>query len=86
MIEQFALNASPHIELYKLLKILGWVGSGSDAKFVIESGLVHVNGHQELRKRCKLIQGDRITFEQQEVEITTGEPSISHKSRPKLML
>lgn len=60
--EQFTLSEE-YIELIRLLKVLNWVESGGMAKTVVDEGLVKVNGHTELRKRCKLRRGDRVDFE-----------------------
>ncbi len=50
------------VELYKILKFEGIVGSGGEAKAVIADGLVLVNGEQETRKRRKIVRGDVIEF------------------------
>ena len=50
------------VELYKLLKFEGLVGSGGDAKTVISDGMVSVNGVIETQKRKKLVSGDVVTF------------------------
>ncbi len=46
------------VELYKILKFEGLVGSGGEAKLVIADGLVLVNGVVETRKRKKIVCGD----------------------------
>jgi len=50
------------VELYKILKFEGLVGSGGEAKTVIANGHVLVNGEVETRKRKKIISGDLINF------------------------
>lgn len=55
------INKEP-IELYKVLKFEGLVGTGGEAKMVVAEGLVSVNGEIEMRKRCKLKSGDVIEF------------------------
>jgi|TARA_R110000822_G_scaffold226254_1_gene358843 ribosome-associated protein len=50
------------VELYKILKFEGLVESGGQAKAVIDSGQVLVNGEVETRKRKKIISGDIIEF------------------------
>ena len=52
--EEFSLGGRPYIDLYKLLKVLAWCSSGGEAKALIDSGQVKVNGEVELRKRCKI--------------------------------
>lgn len=66
----FALKkGSPYIELNKLMKVLGWVGSGGEANQMIELEHVSVNGSVEKQKRKKLVVGDRISFDDYEVVI-----------------
>jgi ribosome-associated protein len=55
------INHEP-VELYKILKFEGLVGSGGEAKQVIAEGHVLVNGHVETRKRKKIVSGDSIEF------------------------
>lgn len=55
------INKEP-VELYKVLKFEGLVGTGGEAKMAVAQGLVRVNGEVEMRKRCKLIAGDIIEF------------------------
>jgi len=49
-----------YIELYKLIKVLDLVDSGGDAKQLISEGYVKRNDAVELRKRAKIIKGDKI--------------------------
>ncbi len=49
-----------YIELYKLIKVLDLVDSGGDAKQLISEGYVKKNDALELRKRAKIIKGDKI--------------------------
>lgn len=53
---------SEPVELYKILKFEGLVGSGGEAKQVIADGEVRVNGDVETRKRKKIVTGDVIEF------------------------
>lgn len=57
------------VELYKLLKFESLVSSGGEAKFVISEGLVSLNGITETRKRKKLVSGDIIAFNGEEVQL-----------------
>ncbi len=52
------------VELFKVLKFEGLVGSGGEAKLVIDNGLVQLNGEVETRKRKKVVSGDVIEFNQ----------------------
>ena len=56
------INRQP-VELYKILKFEGMVGSGGEAKLVIADGMVLVNGEVETRKRKKIVAGDCIEFD-----------------------
>jgi ribosome-associated protein len=57
------------VELFKILKFEGVVSSGGEAKSVIESGLVLVNGATETQKRKKIVSGDIIEFNNEEFKI-----------------
>ncbi|WP_371316324.1 RNA-binding S4 domain-containing protein [Shewanella sp. NIFS-20-20] len=62
-IEQLPLRTGDEfVELYKVLKIQGWVDGGGDAKHLISEGQVKVNGMVETRKRKKLVVGDKVQF------------------------
>ncbi|MEK6477850.1 RNA-binding S4 domain-containing protein [Catalinimonas sp. 4WD22] len=66
----FKLKAgSEYIELNKLMKVLGWVGSGGEANQMIEVGNVQLNGSVETQKRKKLVAGDQVTFDEYKVVI-----------------
>ena len=69
-IGEFELNKHEFIELNKLLKFLGWVETGGEAKIRIEDGEVEVNGQVEFRKRCKLRKGDKVSYQGQIVNIS----------------
>ena len=71
--ETFELR-NEHIELNKLLKLLGWAPSGGQAKLMIQDGEVSRNGTMETRVRAKLIAGDRIEWNGQEVLIKQTPP------------
>lgn len=62
------INKEP-VELYKVLKFEGLVGTGGEAKMVVAEGLVSVNGVVEMRKRCKLKAGDVIEFNAQQLKL-----------------
>ena len=50
------------IELNKLLKLTGLCASGGEAKLRAAQGEVLVDGVVELRRRCKIRQGQRVEF------------------------
>lgn len=58
-----------HIKLGQALKAAGLVESGVDAKFVIQDGLVKVNGSVETQRGKKLIAGDKVEFDGEEILI-----------------
>jgi len=58
-----------YIELIKLLKLKSIAQSGGHAKFMVEEGLVSVNGKQEFRKRNKLRSGDIIEVQDEKIKI-----------------
>jgi len=51
------------IKLGQALKAVGLVESGVDAKFVIQDGLVKVNGSIEIQRGKKLYAGDVVEFD-----------------------
>lgn len=57
------------IKLGQALKAAGLVSSGVDAKFVIQDGLVKVNGQAEVRRGRKLYDGDTVEFEGSHIKI-----------------
>ena len=59
---EVVINREP-VELYKVLKFEGLVGSGGEAKLVVDNGLVRLNGEVETRKRKKVVSGDVIEFD-----------------------
>lgn len=58
-----------YIKLGQALKAANLVGSGMEAKMVIQDGLVKVNGQVELQRGKKLHDGDIIEFENEQVKI-----------------
>jgi ribosome-associated protein len=61
--DDFKLEGREFIELDNLLKVTGLCDSGGLAKTVIAEGRVTVDGHVELRRRCKLRTGQVVEFE-----------------------
>lgn len=58
-----------YIKLGQALKLAGMVGSGVEAKVMIQNGQVLVNGEVELQRGKKLHNGDVISFQGEEAEI-----------------
>lgn len=57
------------IKLGQALKATGLVESGVDAKFVIQDGLVKVNGQIEIQRGKKLYAGDIVEFDGETIKI-----------------
>lgn len=60
----------PYIELIQLLKAEGIAQTGGHAKFIVDEGEVVRNGDVEMRKRAKLIIGDRIEVHDEVIILT----------------
>ena len=58
-----------YIKLGQALKAANLVENGVEAKFVIQDGLVYVNGEQELQRGKKLVDGDVVEFEGHTIKI-----------------
>ena len=58
-----------YIKLGQALKAAGLVESGVDAKFVIQDGLVKVNGQVDTQRGKKLYDGDIIEYENSQIKI-----------------
>ena len=69
------------IKLGQALKLAGLAGSGVDAKFMIEDGIVSVNGEVELRRGRKVRPGDVIELEGHQVKVCLLYTSPSPRDR-----
>lgn len=58
-----------HIKLGQVLKAAGLVGSGVEAKIVIQEGQVKVDGEVDTRRGRKLFGGEIVSFEGKEIRI-----------------
>ena len=58
-----------YIKLGQALKAAGLVESGVDAKFVIQDGLVKVNGQIETQRGKKLVAGDVVEYDGESIRI-----------------
>ena len=65
----FKLEGKPFIPLCDILKRVGFCETGGHAKTVIADGLVKVDNEIELRKRCKIKDGQIIEFEGQRIKV-----------------
>ena len=70
---QFQLR-SEFIELHKLLKAEGICDSGGEAKALVASGAVQVDGKRELRKACKIRPGQLVQTAAARIEVTRAAP------------
>ena len=59
-----------HIRLDQFLKLADIVQSGGEAKVLIQSGYVNVNGEVETRRKRKLRPGDIVETNGTEMEVT----------------
>jgi len=62
---------SPFVRLDDLLKLAGAVGSGGQAKAMIQGGDVKVNGEVDTRRGKKLREGDTVTVAGTTFDVTT---------------
>jgi ribosome-associated protein len=53
---------SEFVELNQLLKLVGLVDSGGAGKNMVASGVVSVDGKQELRKTAKIRSGQTVSL------------------------
>ena len=57
------------IKLGQALKKASLVGSGVEAKFVIQDGFVELNGQVEVQRGKKLYDGDIVSFNGETIKI-----------------
>jgi len=65
---QFEL-AGEFVELNQLLKLVGLVDSGGAGKNMVASGVVKVDGKQELRKTAKIRSGQVVKVGDIQIEV-----------------
>ncbi len=58
-----------HIRLGQAMKLGRMVGSGVEAKMLIQDGQVRVNGQVELKRGKKLFAGDVVSYQGEEIKI-----------------
>lgn len=66
------LAEQEYIALCDLMKLVGWVDSGGQAKALIAEGCVWRNGVVETRKTAKIRGGDYIEFEGNRLDVFDG--------------
>ncbi|TWI01000.1 ribosome-associated protein [Luteimonas cucumeris] len=65
---QFTLEHE-YVELNQLLKLVGLCDSGGAGKALVASGAVSVDGKVELRKTCKIRAGQRVTLDDNDIDV-----------------
>ncbi len=63
------MNLPPGITLGQALKAASIVGTGGEAKILIQAGEVRVNGEVETRRGRKLREGDVVEMGEEKLEI-----------------
>lgn len=67
---EFSLGQHEYIALCDLLKFVGVVDSGGQAKTIIGEGYVLRNGEVETRKTAKIRAGEVITLDGVQIKVT----------------
>lgn len=57
------------IRLDQFLKLTGLVGTGGQAKLLVQQGQIRVNGELEIRRKRQLVAGDVVEFEGEQFEV-----------------
>jgi ribosome-associated protein len=70
-------DAPPPLALDQFLKLCGVVGTGGQAKQLIQGGGVMVNGEVETRRRKKLALGDRVEVAGEIFEVDLQEEDLT---------
>lgn len=58
-----------YIELQQLLKILGWVSTGGEAKIAVKKLKIKLNGEKEERRGRKIYPGDIVEIQNKSYEV-----------------
>ncbi len=61
-----------YVELNQLLKLVGACDSGGQGKQLVAEGLVRVDGEVELRKTCKIRNGQVVEFEDLRISVVSA--------------
>ena len=70
MMENFKLKeGEEYIELKNLIKLLGWVDTGGEAKVRIDNQEIKVNGEIETQRRKKIRRGDIVMSGNNQVQV-----------------
>ena len=60
---------SEYIKLDQFLKLADIASTGGHAKYLIQEGVVKVNGEVEMRRGKKLVPGDIVEVEGQKIKV-----------------
>ncbi|MFW5852751.1 MAG: RNA-binding S4 domain-containing protein [Nanoarchaeota archaeon] len=66
------MEKKDYVELNSFLKAIAVAPTGGQAKNIIRSGLVNVNGEKELRNKRKLREDDRVGISGKEYRVTSN--------------
>ena len=69
-------DGPPPVALDQFLKLCGVVGTGGQAKILIQGGEVFVNGEVETRRRKKLYVGDQVDIAGEVFVVEMNEPEM----------
>jgi ribosome-associated protein len=58
------------IELKNLIKLLGWVDTGGEAKSRIDNSEIKLNGQIETQRRKKIRRGDMVVYGNNQVQVS----------------
>lgn len=68
--ETFNLKeAEEYIELKNMIKLLGWVDTGGEAKTRIDNQEIKVNGVIETQRRKKIRRGDVVMYNDRHAQV-----------------
>ena len=70
-----AAITTDYIELDKLLKRENLAASGGEARYLIDQGMVQVNGEVETRRRRKCRPGDLVVFAGTALQVAALSPA-----------
>ena len=74
-----------YIELNQLLKVCGLATSGGEGGALVTQGNVHVDGQQELRKRCKIRPGQVVQLGDVRIAVLAADAAeISAKAEARI--
>ena len=74
-----------YIELNQLLKVCGLATSGGEGGALVNQGNVHVDGQQELRKRCKIRPGQVVQLGDVRIAVLAADSAeISAKAEARI--